>query len=259
MDDMVKKFKKIMEEVTKILRNPSMINDLLDEINEQSKEIEVLRDGKNSLTETVQDLREHAYYLDELKEELLKQKNQISGSIDQMLDLAINANSMLDNPKIYNRLEFIDPEGWCIYRASQEILNIDVYREFIVEDTMGRFEESDGHELKEYLEIAAFGECTYKIISGIHEALDTYAIDYNSKEYKDYLDKLYPLAIHKLIDKLHNEEPSVKLQFLLQQMEYSNQETKVENAEKVLKSDYKINEDFMENETTEVDDEEMEI
>ena len=251
------KIKKLMEEVMKIIRNPSLISDLSDEINEQREEIEELSDGKSSLIEAIGDLREDAYYYNELKEELLEQKNQISGSIDQMLDLSVSANSKLKTEEIFNRLKFVDPEGWCIYRASQEILKIDVYREFIVEDTMGRFEESDGHELKEYIEIAAFGECTYKIISGIHEALDTYIIDYNSKEYKDYLDKLYPLAVHKLIEKLYKEEPSVKLQFLQQQMEYPNQESKEKSNDNSLESDNNENEEFVENEAEEVDDEEL--
>lgn len=259
MGEKLKKLKKLFEEVMNILRNPSLINDLSGEINEQKKKVEELRNEKSSLIETVQDLREDAYYFGELKEELLEQKNQISGSINKMLDLAVSSNSELENKEIYNRLRFIDPEGWCIYRASQEILNIDVYREFIVEDTMGRFEESDGHELKEYIEIAAFGECTYKIISGIHEALDTYAIDYNSQEYKEYMDKLYPLTVHKLVDQLYKEDPSVKLQFLQQQMEYSNQEMKVENSEQLLNSDNKMNVDYIENDTLEVDDEDMEL
>jgi len=254
------KLKKLFEEVMRVLRNPSLINDLSGEINEQKKEIEELRNEKNSLIETVQDLREDAYYFGELKEELLEQKNQISGSINKMLNLAVSANSELENKESYYRLRFIDPEGWCIYRASQEILNIDVYIEFIVEDTMGRFEESDGHELKEYIEIAAFGECTYKIISGIHEVLDAYVIDYNSQEYKEYLDKLYPLTVHKLVDQLYKEDPSVKLQFLQQQMECSNQEMKVENSDQLLNSDNnKMNVDYIENDTLEVDDEEMEL
>ncbi len=259
MDEMIKKFKKLFESIMSVLRNPRLIEDLSDEVNSQKKEIKELRKEKTSLTETVQDLREDAYYLEELKEELLEQKSQISGRINKMLDLAVSAISELENQEIYNRVEFIDPEGWCIYRASQEILKIDVYREFIVEDTMGRFEESDGHELKEYIEIAAFGECTYKIISGIHEALDTYTIDTKSQEYKDYLDKLYPLAAHKLVDKLYEKEPSVKLQFLQQQMEYSNQEMIEKNSKQLFNPDYEALEDDVENEIKEVVDEEMEI
>lgn len=246
------KFKKLIEEIMRMLRNSNLISDLSNEIDIKSEELKDLKDEKKELKRNIETLKNENYLLKELNKKATEQMSRISGSIDQMLDLSISDNSKLELEEIYNRLEFVDSEGWCIYRASQEILNIDVFREFIVEDTMGRFEESDGHELKNYMEIVAFGECTYKIISDMYEILDTYTIDYDSKEYKDYLDKLYPLAVHKLVDKLYKEEPSVKLQFIKRQMEHSSQDTKEKIMEKILELNNK-------NEAEEVDDEEMEI
>jgi len=242
-----------------VLRNPRLIDDLADEINEQKQEIKELKIEKSSLNEIVESLRDDAFYLNEITDEILEQKNLMLGSMDKMLDLAVRANLNLEKQDNYNRLSSIDPEGWCIYRASQELLKVDVYREFIVEDSMGMFEESNGHELKKYVEIAAFGECTYKITSGIHEVLDSYAIDYSSQKYKDYLEKLYPLAIHKLVEKLYEIEPSEKLTFLQRHMERLSKDTIEKGNVKLINPAHKDIEGVVENEMKEVVDEEMEI
>lgn len=238
---MGEQLKKLLREVMRILKNPNLINDLEVKINKQDQEVEVLnqeveslRNEKNSLLFTVQDLKEEICYFRELKEELLAQKKQISENINKIIDLAI-ADSELESQELYNRLKFIDPEGWCTYEASQKILEINVDREFCVESNMGRFEESDGHELRKYIEIAKFGDRTYKMISGMHEVLDKYTIEYNSNEYKEYLDKLYPLATSNLIKQLYKEEPSVKVKFLQQQMNYSSEETNEKTRSKVSK------------------------
>lgn len=252
--------KKLMEAFKIILKNPNLFSELIDEKNAQRKEVKDLRNENDDLNEEIETLRNESNYLNKIREETMTQISQIAGQIEYMLDFVISDNSKLDAKEIYERLEFIDPEGWCIYRASETILNIDVYNEFIVEDTMGRFEESNGYELKDYMEIAAFGDCTFKIISGIREIFDTYAIDYDSKEYNDYLNELYPLSIHKLVDKLYKEEPLVKLQFIQQQMTYSSQEMKEVNGDKRWKLESEIGEDAsVENESKGVDDEEMEM
>lgn len=148
--------------------------------------------------------------------------------INQIINLIIKEILKLGAKETYNNLKIADPEGWCIYKASQEILKINVYEEFYAEDNMGMFEESDGHELKKYVEIVAFGECTYKIINNSYEVLDAYFIDYYSTEYKDYLNKLYSLTNYKLIEKLKNETLEIKLMFLKQNTDYFNDEALVE-------------------------------
>lgn len=211
------RIKKLIDAIKKIIQNPNLISELMDEINEQKKEMKNLRNENNCLKGA--------------RKEIKKQLHQMNEQVDHMVNYVVRDNSKLEVDEIYNRLKFIDPEGWCIYGASKEILDIDVFREFIVEDTMGRFEESDGYELEEYMEIAAFGDCTYRIISGSYEILDKYTIDYDSKEYKEYLNKLYPLVVSKLVEKLHKEEPMVKLQYLQYHMEDCIQETEKDEIE----------------------------
>lgn len=259
MDEKIKKLKRIFESMVSVLRNPLLIEELSVEINSQKLKIKELRREKNSLTEAVQNLKEDAFYFEELKEEFLEQKKQISGSMKKMLDLAVGSLMELENQEIYNLLEFIDPEGWCIYRASQEILKMDVYKEFVVEDMMGWFEESDGYELKNYLEIAAFGECSYKIVGSMHEALDSYTIDYNSHEYKSYQDKLYSITIQKLIDHLYAKEPSIKMQFLQEYMEQPGQTMADQNDQQSHVTNDITNVNSIDTEINEVSDEEMEI
>lgn len=234
------RIKKLIDAIKKILQNPNLISELTDEINMQKKEVKNLRNENNCLYG--------------VRKEMKKQLHQINEQVEHMVNYVVRDKSKLDVEEIYNRLKFIDPEGWCIYGASKEILDIDVLREFIVEDTMGRFEESDGYELKDYMEIAAFGDCTYKIISGSYEILDKYTIDYDSKEYGDYLKELYPLAVSKLIEKLHKEEPMVKLKYLQHHMEDSIQEKekdKIESETLIVDEVKEVQE--------EIDDEEVEM
>ena len=184
--------------IIKYLKNPNWVNDLSDEIDIRNVEIQHCRDEISSLK---------------------KEASQIFVNTDKRLAIAIDNSSKLEIKGIYKKLKVIEPEGWSIYRASKEILNIDVYNTFKSDDIMGRFEESDGYELKKYMEIVEFGDYTTKRINATHEILDTYTINSDSKEYKDYLDKLYPLTVQKLIKQLYREEPSVKLGFIKQQME----------------------------------------
>ncbi|MBF4692287.1 hypothetical protein [Fusibacter ferrireducens] len=251
MDKMIEKVKKSLEALMMVFNNPRLIDDLSDEINIKLLEISELKNRNSKLSEMVQELQEEAYLVEATKWELHEQKQTISERVDKMLDEAIRGTLGYDDQVRFKQLEFMDPEGWCIYRASQEILKLDVYKEFIVEDTMGWFEESDGHELKNYLEIAAFGDCTYKVIGSMHEALESYTIDYASQEYKVYEASLYALTARKLIDKLYEAEPQIKLQFIQNYMAM---------PEKTLIEDRnEQSQDSMKTIIGEVLDEEMEI
>lgn len=248
------RIKKLMDAIKKIIKNPNLISELIDQIDEQNKEMENLRNDKYGIEEEKETLRYENNCLYGIRKEMKKQLNQMSEQVEHMLNYVVRDNSKLEVEKIYDRLKFIDTEGWCIYGASKEILAIDVFREFVVEDTMGRFEESDGHELKDYMEIAAFGDCTYKVISGSYEILDKYTIDYDSKEYKEYLNELYPLVVSKLVEKLHKEESLVKLQYIQHHMEDSIQKTEKDEIE----SETLIVDEVKEVQA-EIDDEEVEM
>lgn len=134
-------------------------------------------------------------------------------SLNEILKKVIN-KLKLENREVYKILEFIDPEGWEVYHVSEKLLKIDVYKEFVVEDTLGWFEKSDGYDLKHFAEIAAFGECEYKRIGSMHEVLESYTIDYKSSTYRMYENQLYEVVNHKLIDKLCGKDLSTKIQFL---------------------------------------------
>ncbi|MBS7528513.1 hypothetical protein KHM83_17645 [Fusibacter paucivorans] len=259
MEEWIKRVKKLFESMIGVLKNPYLIDAMSNELDIQSIEITNLKSDNTSLNETLEELREDTYFLKESEGELQEQIKDISKSLNSILEKAIKELSKLEDYEIYQRLQFIDPEGWSIYRASQEILKLDVFKEFIVEDSMGRFEESDGHDLIGYLEIAAFGDCTYKIVGSMHEVLDSYIIDYESQEYKAYQDELYTLASKKLMDELYKKEPSIKLEFLQNYMEESGQ-MQPDQKEEGLQDLGDTKEKYLEEVTTdEVQDEELEI
>lgn len=259
MEEWIKRVKKLFESIIGVLKNPYLIDAMSNELDIQLMEITNLKSDNTSLNETLDDLREDIYFLKESEGELQEQIKDVSKSLNTLLEKAIKEVSKLEDHEVYKRLQFIDPEGWSIYRASQEILKLDVFKEFIVEDSMGRFEESDGHDLIGYLEIAAFGDCTYRIVGSMHEVLDSYTIDYESQEYKAYQDELYALAAKKLMGELYNKEPSIKLEFLQNYMEESGQ-IQADKKDEGLQDLGETNEmDSEEVKTDEVLDEELEI
>lgn len=148
----------------------------------------------------------------------------LTAELNKEITLAIKSFQGYNAKELSEIIKLLEPDGWSLYYASKEILGVDVYKEFIVEDTMGRFEESDGYELKNYAEIAAFGDCSYMVVSGAYEILDDYTIDYDAEEYKEYINKLYPLTIEKIIHSgyLERQEPMRKFQIFKGLMAYRN-------------------------------------
>lgn len=214
----LEKLKIKLVEVMKVVRRPSLSKDLTNENSSLKKEIDELKNENTKLIKSIENVKKELYYYSELENDLLTQKERISDTVNKILEQVLKANLTFDKER-YERLKFLDTDGWCIYRASQEILKIDIYKEFVVEDSMGRFVESDGHDLIVYMEMVAFGDRTYKIIGEFYEVLDTYSIDYNSNAYQKYLKRLYPLTFQKMIDRLYVEDVSVKLKFILQNMD----------------------------------------
>ncbi|PKM52493.1 MAG: hypothetical protein CVV02_01710 [Firmicutes bacterium HGW-Firmicutes-7] len=200
---------------------------------EQIKQIQDLESKnnnelKNEDTEVSHEVNDHKDSRDIYKNTI----KSLSGELDIEIKLALKRLKSYDAKEVFELLKPLDPDGWNLYWSSKEILGIDVYKEFYTEDNMGRFEESDGYELKHYVEIAAFGDCTYRIVGNAYEVLDKYSIDYNSKEYETYINKLYPLAIEKIVDRGNREEPINKLQVLRNLRSYQKEhEVTVETEE----------------------------
>ncbi|WP_324824789.1 hypothetical protein [Sinanaerobacter sp. ZZT-01] len=128
MGKMIEKVKKSLEAMVMVLKNPRLIDDLSDEINIKLLEISELQNRNSKLSEVVQELQEEAYVVEATKWELHEQKQIISERVDKMLDEAIRGTLGYDDQVRFKQLEFMDPEGWCIYRASQEILKLDVWK-----------------------------------------------------------------------------------------------------------------------------------
>jgi hypothetical protein len=118
--------------------------------------------------------------------------------------------------QIYNVLkETLDEESFILFHTAQDILHCDVYRHFIVEDTLGWFEEADGNKLKTFAEIACFGKCEYEI-AGPYEILKSYEIDCISPKYVAYQKELWPKAVENVLKgRLYSEQLPQTLRQLL--------------------------------------------
>ena len=99
--------------------------------------------------------------------------------------------------QIYNVLKgSLDEEGFILYKAAREILQCDVFSRFIVEDSLGWFEEADGYKLKKYAEIACFGICEYEgDLHGAYQILKGFEMDTASPDYLAYQKALWPRAV----------------------------------------------------------------
>ncbi len=113
----------------------------------------------------------------------------------------------LSSKEVYEKYSFVDEEGWAIYRACEAIIGMNFYREYLIEDTLGWFELSDGNELRYYRELYKFGSMNYKWVNGSMTSsnveivdLGNSKIDYSSEEYKKYEKELYSRALVKLKD-----------------------------------------------------------
>lgn len=106
--------------------------------------------------------------------------------------------------QIYNFLRHYhcDTDGWLLYRAAQDILHTDAWREFPAEDNLGYFEVLDGFGNLKRIEIAIFADKEYEELPGGYEKLRSYTLDTNSPEYQDYQKALWPAAVCNIIENL---------------------------------------------------------
>ena len=98
-----------------------------------------------------------------------------------------------------------DSEGFHLFRAAEEILGKFDYGHFYYEDSRGYFEEMSGYEMLGYLEAdhaSELGDKTnnrWEIVPGTTcEKWVNLTVDHTTKEYREYLDKLYKIALHKM-------------------------------------------------------------
>jgi len=94
----------------------------------------------------------------------------------------------------------IDCEGWELCNAAKEITKIDIYSYFPAEDNQGCFEELDGNGILKWIEIAAFAEIEWNYEQPPYEKYSRHKYYKDSHEYLEYQEKLYPLALKKVIE-----------------------------------------------------------
>lgn len=118
-----------------------------------------------------------------------------------------------DVSEIYEKVKMkYDPEGWILYEACREILQVNVYEKFPTEVAMGRFEGADGNFLKIYCEIAKFGNRRTGCDS-CSEILKDYTWDVDFESYKKYQAQLYQNTLMKIIEGtygLKNGKPQIE-------------------------------------------------
>jgi hypothetical protein len=114
-----------------------------------------------------------------------------------------NAKRIYDFLKPYQ----YDTSGWLLYDAAKGILGADVYDEFPAEDNMGYFENLDGYGLLNRLEIAKFADKEYEQLPGGYEKPAAHTLDENSREYREYQNKLYIAVIESIAAELADKQP----------------------------------------------------
>lgn len=112
---------------------------------------------------------------------------------------AANNMTLQNAERIYDLFQPLDRDGYFIFRTACKTLGIDFYREFITEDTMGKFEAMSGHSMLEYAETLVFGSFDYKIV-GMYEIISAMHLDKNKAEYKQYRQKLYFDTVNDLVN-----------------------------------------------------------
>ena len=127
----------------------------------------------------------------------------------------------LTSKEVYEKYSSFDEEGWEIYSACEEIIVMDFYREYAVEDNLGWFEMADGHELRYYRELYKFGNTNYKWVSDLETAGNAETIDikeskinYKSKEYEKYEKELYSKALVKIKERVLKSKEDTILRFI---------------------------------------------
>lgn len=107
-----------------------------------------------------------------------------------------------DVSEIYGQIKTkYDPDGWILYEACREILQVNVYDEFPTETELGRFEGADGNFLKLYSEIAKFGTRRTRCDS-CSEIMKDYTWNLDFESYRKYQAQLYQCTLLKIVERM---------------------------------------------------------
>lgn len=137
-----------------------------------------------------------------LKNDTIDSSASLCYSLCDDIKSCINDIMTPDNAKeIYDYIvkSGFDKDGFGLYDCAKELLKIDVFSYFPEKDNMGFFDESDGHHLLKWAEIAKFAENREYEYSGSYEILKDYTMDYSSPEYLSYRNELFKSAIHEAL------------------------------------------------------------
>ena len=178
------------------------------EVNNQMLSIEV-EDLTNQYIKAAEECSSVYETLQQQHDELNKIENELADirSIllsEENLSTFKEAAVRMSGDQIEQLSDLLDSDGWLKLRVIEKTLNYttrNLYRDLIVEDNMGRFENSDGNELISYIENIKFANQNYEIIGGTCcEATHFDGIDKSTDKYQDYVQRKHRNLKHELRD-----------------------------------------------------------
>ncbi len=90
----------------------------------------------------------------------------------------------------------LDPSGFRLYRAAEELTGVDLHSFYPYEDNRGMFEEVDGRRLLRYLLAAHFQAVEWEIVPGTtYERAVLREVDATTPGYRAFARKLYRTAL----------------------------------------------------------------
>lgn len=122
---------------------------------------------------------------------------------ERLSTLTQTAMERLPAEKVYEILRPWDEDGFSLYFAANELLGVDPSNYFTTEDSLGYFSDANGAKLLKYAEIAKFADKNWKQLSGpgAYEVLDSYDLHTDTPEYRQYRERLWPLAVQKTVER----------------------------------------------------------
>lgn len=112
----------------------------------------------------------------------------------------IQAIARGDWEKVYDAISGeLDSEGFTLYHIAEKFTGVNVCSAFPTEDNMGVFENADGFELLDYLEVEAFGECDWVQMNPPYERAVNMRIHRDTEEYKQYRACIFKKAVTELL------------------------------------------------------------
>lgn len=187
---MFEKQKAFFRGLREIVRNPLLLEQQSNNLKHLARDLEnAERKGKYDVSSATL----NKSLLDHAQETMLERLNALSRT----------AMERMPAQQVYEHLKPWDKEQFSLYFAAKEILGIDPSDYFHTEDAMGFFEDADGAKLLQYAEIAKFAEKEWRPLNspGTYEVLDAYELRTDTQEYQQYRERLWPLAVEKVIER----------------------------------------------------------